>query len=333
MMMWKMPPPPSWRRSPAHGRSPGTAGPPPPPDNHPGRLIDPRECPDTVEVKFIATNPKRPGTACNLRYEAYKDATTVKEFLEKGGWRADRVHDVNKNYCARGTKRCRHSHAAAAHQAPQVPPPSNTKKDSDDDEDWEKKPEDDDSEDGRLRRQPPGEARGALSRRRPGLQAPQPGPAGGHARAGFGSRPPDARRSMPPKLPAPAPPAVRRRKGPRAARRGRARAAGAGAAGAGGRARRRRAAAGAGGSRGAPRRRRRLRRRRRGASSAATSSAAATSSPRRPRRAGPPPDGPPPSADGRRCAKQLCHLRLHLGSWPRGLRRARPAFLPRNSRR
>ena len=37
--------------------------PPPPPDNHPGRLIDPRECPDTVEVKFIATNPKRPGTA------------------------------------------------------------------------------------------------------------------------------------------------------------------------------------------------------------------------------------------------------------------------------
>ena len=69
--------------------------PPPPPDNHPGRLIDPRECPDTVEVKFIATNPKRPGTACNLRYEAYKDATTVKEFLEKGGWRADLVHDVN----------------------------------------------------------------------------------------------------------------------------------------------------------------------------------------------------------------------------------------------
>jgi len=75
---------------------------PPPPDSHPGRLIDPRECPDTVEVKFIATNPKRPGTACNLRYEAYKDATTVKEFLEKGGWRADLVHDVNKNYCALG---------------------------------------------------------------------------------------------------------------------------------------------------------------------------------------------------------------------------------------
>jgi len=120
--------------------------PPPPPDNHPGRLIDPRECPDTVEVKFIATNPKRPGTACNLRYEAYKDATTVKEFLEKGGWRADLVHDVNKNYCALG--------GAVPTGTPPPPtkprkyrPPSNTKKDSDDDEDWEKKPEDDDSED------------------------------------------------------------------------------------------------------------------------------------------------------------------------------------------
>ena len=75
---------------------------PPPPDSHPGRLIDPRECPDTVEVNFVATNPKRPGSASYRRYEAYKDATTVKEFLEKGGWRADLVHDVNKNYCALG---------------------------------------------------------------------------------------------------------------------------------------------------------------------------------------------------------------------------------------
>ena len=71
---------------------------PPPPDNHPGRLIDPRECPDTVEVKFIATNPKRPGTACNLRYEAYKSATTVPEFLEKGGTPADLTHDVGKGF-------------------------------------------------------------------------------------------------------------------------------------------------------------------------------------------------------------------------------------------
>ena len=119
---------------------------PPPPDNHPGRLIDPRECPDTVEVNFVATNPKRPGSASYRRYEAYKDATTVKEFLEKGGWRADLVHDVNKNYCALG--------GAVPTGTPPPPtkprkyrPPSNTKKDSDDDEDWEKKPEDDDSED------------------------------------------------------------------------------------------------------------------------------------------------------------------------------------------
>lgn len=120
--------------------------PPAPPDNHPGRLIDPRECPDTVETKFIAANPKRAGTACNLRYEAYKDATTVKEFLDKGGWRADLVHDVNKNYAALG--------GAVPNGVPPPPtkprkyrPPSTTKRDSDDDADWEKKPEEDDSED------------------------------------------------------------------------------------------------------------------------------------------------------------------------------------------
>ena len=84
--------------------------------------------------------------ATELAAEAYKDATTVKEFLEKGGWRADLVHDVNKNYCALG--------GAVPTGTPPPPtkprkyrPPSNTKKDSDDDEDWEKKPEDDDSED------------------------------------------------------------------------------------------------------------------------------------------------------------------------------------------
>ena len=120
--------------------------PPGPPDNRPGRLIDPRECPDTVETKFIAANPKRAGTACNLRYEAYKDATTVKEFLDKGGWRVDLVHDVNKNYAALGgavptfvppPPRRRHNRS----------PPSMYKHDSDDDADREKKVEEENSED------------------------------------------------------------------------------------------------------------------------------------------------------------------------------------------
>ena len=58
--------------------------------------------PDTAEVKFIETNPKRRGTASYLRYEAYKDATTVKEFLEKGGKREDLWHDEKKGYCTLG---------------------------------------------------------------------------------------------------------------------------------------------------------------------------------------------------------------------------------------
>jgi len=82
---------------------PAPAPAPPPPDNHPGRLIDPREVESgPTEVKFIPTNPKRAATACHLRYENYKDAKTVAEFFEKGGWRADLIHDVAKNYCALG---------------------------------------------------------------------------------------------------------------------------------------------------------------------------------------------------------------------------------------
>ena len=41
-------------------------------------------------------NPKKPGTACNLRYEAYKSATTVAEFLEKGGTPADLTDRVGR---------------------------------------------------------------------------------------------------------------------------------------------------------------------------------------------------------------------------------------------
>ena len=33
-----------------------------------------------------------------VRYEAYKSATTVAEFLEKGGTPADLTHDVGKGF-------------------------------------------------------------------------------------------------------------------------------------------------------------------------------------------------------------------------------------------
>ena len=49
-------------------------------------------------IACLQENPKKPGTACNLRYEAYKSATTVAEFLEKGGTPADLTHDVGKGF-------------------------------------------------------------------------------------------------------------------------------------------------------------------------------------------------------------------------------------------
>ena len=54
------------------------------------RLAPPRRRPPRSSEK--------PGTACNLRYEAYKSATTVAEFLEKGGTPADLTHDVGKGF-------------------------------------------------------------------------------------------------------------------------------------------------------------------------------------------------------------------------------------------
>jgi len=53
---------------------------------------------DTRALACLQANPKKPGTACNLRYEAYKSATTVAEFLEKGGTPADLTHDVGKGF-------------------------------------------------------------------------------------------------------------------------------------------------------------------------------------------------------------------------------------------
>ena len=52
----------------------------------------------TARSRASRRTPKKPGTACNLRYEAYKSATTVAEFLEKGGTPADLTHDVGKGF-------------------------------------------------------------------------------------------------------------------------------------------------------------------------------------------------------------------------------------------
>ena len=43
-------------------------------------------------------NPKQAGSKSHARYELYRRATTVREFLSLGGSRADLNHDVGKHY-------------------------------------------------------------------------------------------------------------------------------------------------------------------------------------------------------------------------------------------
>jgi len=45
-----------------------------------------------------ASNPKRPGSKAHMRYEAYAKATTVKEYLEMGGLKADLRYDHDKGF-------------------------------------------------------------------------------------------------------------------------------------------------------------------------------------------------------------------------------------------
>ena len=62
------------------------------------RSYDDEDNDDNRAIACLQENPKKPGTACNLRYEGYKSATTVAEFLEKGGTPADLTHDVGKGF-------------------------------------------------------------------------------------------------------------------------------------------------------------------------------------------------------------------------------------------
>ena len=62
------------------------------------RAYDDEDDDDNRAIACLHENPKKPGSACNLRYEAYKSATTVAEFLAKGGTPADLTHDVGKGF-------------------------------------------------------------------------------------------------------------------------------------------------------------------------------------------------------------------------------------------
>lgn len=52
---------------------------------------------DTCRIE-CAPNPKRPGSKAHDRYAAYAESTTVKEYLDNGGLKADLRYDQNKGY-------------------------------------------------------------------------------------------------------------------------------------------------------------------------------------------------------------------------------------------
>ena len=53
---------------------------------------------DNRAIACLQENPKKDQSKSWVRYEAYKSATTVAEFLEKGGTPADLTHDVGKGF-------------------------------------------------------------------------------------------------------------------------------------------------------------------------------------------------------------------------------------------
>ncbi|KAH8091952.1 hypothetical protein JL720_5527 [Aureococcus anophagefferens] len=58
--------------------------------------------PTATAVRFRRRNPKRPNTQSHARYEKYKSATTVQQFLDRGGTRADLRNDVDKGFAKLG---------------------------------------------------------------------------------------------------------------------------------------------------------------------------------------------------------------------------------------
>lgn len=53
-----------------------------------------------VEIKVLQENPKRPGSLSYERYERYKSATTLAQYLERGGTTADFRFDCDRGFVA-----------------------------------------------------------------------------------------------------------------------------------------------------------------------------------------------------------------------------------------
>merc|ERR1719473_1729626 len=57
-----------------------------------------KKLPTETRILFQQTNPKRPGSESHTRYEKYKSASNVGEFIDHGGKRADLLYDYSKGY-------------------------------------------------------------------------------------------------------------------------------------------------------------------------------------------------------------------------------------------
>ena len=61
----------------------------------PGKLVD------EDKIQYVHENPKTPGSASYMMFEAYKKAKNVKEALVLGAAKGDIVHDIKKGFCKR----------------------------------------------------------------------------------------------------------------------------------------------------------------------------------------------------------------------------------------
>ena len=62
------------------------------------KQLDTTGIPKKTRIAIQQANPKRPGTARHKRYQKYRKAKTVGEFLARGGTKADLKIDIGKGF-------------------------------------------------------------------------------------------------------------------------------------------------------------------------------------------------------------------------------------------
>ena len=63
------------------------------------QLVAAISIPEAGPIFFVDINPKRNGSGCYIRFDAYMVATTIEEAMQKGMTKADLQHDFNRGFC------------------------------------------------------------------------------------------------------------------------------------------------------------------------------------------------------------------------------------------